>query len=199
MSINITSGLFNRFKINIPKNIIEKIRPTTSIARKSIFDSIYSFNEIKIVIDLFAGTGIFGFEAASRGIKNILFVDNSQRMYKFLLKNINLLQDKIIGLKMYAMRINAVNIQTRLKYLIGKIGLIFIDPPYDKTIFFVNNLLNNKNFCNWSDNALVILESSLENSRKLSEKQLKLWNIIKINKIGQSIFYFLKVNKKLFY
>ena len=41
-------------------------RPMKSIVRKSIFDKLVPF-QYNSVLDMFSGTGIFGFESASRG------------------------------------------------------------------------------------------------------------------------------------
>ena len=62
-------------------------RPTLSRIRKSLFDILFPFN-YQNVLDLFSGTGILGFEAASRGANTITFVEkadidchNSQREF----------------------------------------------------------------------------------------------------------------------
>ena len=50
-------------------------RPTQSRIRKSIFDILKPFSYLN-VLDLFSGTGIIGFEAASRGAESVTFIDN---------------------------------------------------------------------------------------------------------------------------
>ena len=70
--MKINSGIFRNSSIEILKN--SSFRPTTSICRKSFFDTIGSLND-KSFLDIFAGSGIIGFEAASRGAKNVTFVE----------------------------------------------------------------------------------------------------------------------------
>ena len=79
--MQIHSGRFKGQRIKTVKNF--SYRPTQSIVRKSLFDIIEPLN-CKNFLDLFSGTGIIGFEAASRGVNNIFFVDKSIRVYSLL-------------------------------------------------------------------------------------------------------------------
>ena len=82
--MNIISGIFKSIKIKTSKDL--SYRPTKSLVRKSIFDSLNYFN-FNSVCDLFSGTGIIGFESASRGAKFITFVDNNYRAIKLIQEN----------------------------------------------------------------------------------------------------------------
>ena len=73
--MKIISGKFGGRTINIPKKLL--IRPTTSICRHALFNiltNLISFDHIK-VLDLFSGSGFFGYECASRGAKQIDFLE----------------------------------------------------------------------------------------------------------------------------
>ena len=82
--MNIISGIFKSIKIKTSKDL--SYRPTKSLVRKSIFDSLNLFN-FNSVCDLFSGTGIIGFESASRGAKFVTFVDNNYRAIKLIQEN----------------------------------------------------------------------------------------------------------------
>ena len=82
--MNIISGIFKSNKIKTSKDL--SYRPTKSLVRKSIFDSLNYFN-FNSVCDLFSGTGIIGFESASRGAKFVTFVDNNYRAIKLIQEN----------------------------------------------------------------------------------------------------------------
>ena len=69
--MNILAGRFKGQKIRTIAKA--SYRPTTSRVRKSIFDMLGDLDEYS-VLDLFAGSGILGFEAASRGATAITFV-----------------------------------------------------------------------------------------------------------------------------
>jgi len=64
------------------------IRPTTDRVREAIFNIIgHDLSGLK-VLDLFAGTGILGIEALSRGAGLVIFIDKSQRSIKLIKKNL---------------------------------------------------------------------------------------------------------------
>ena len=81
--MRINSGHFRNSSIEILKN--SSFRPTTSISRKSLFDSIGKL-EGKSFLDLFSGSGIIGFEAASRGAKNVTFVEINKKWNQIIFK-----------------------------------------------------------------------------------------------------------------
>ena len=73
--MNIISGIARGIVIEAPKGL--SVRPTSARAKKSLFDSYRDWTG-KTVVDLYAGTGAFGLEAASRGAVNIFFVEKVQ-------------------------------------------------------------------------------------------------------------------------
>ena len=71
--IRIISGKWKGRKITIPDNT--EIRPTPDRARETLFNWLSWKLENAHVLDLFAGTGILGLEALSRGARRVEFVD----------------------------------------------------------------------------------------------------------------------------
>ena len=69
--MKILSGIFKNESITLSSRFL--YRPTTSIARKSLFDTLGSL-ENKDFLDLYAGSGIIGFEASSRGADTVTSV-----------------------------------------------------------------------------------------------------------------------------
>ena len=96
-------------------------RPTLSRIRKSIFDILFPFN-YQNVLDLFSGTGILGFEAASRGANKITFVERDKKSIQLLESNANQFPD-------IDFVFNQQNVYTFLKNP-KSYDLIFADPPY---------------------------------------------------------------------
>lgn len=105
------------------------VRPTTDRVRESLFSVLGSLEGLR-VLDLFAGTGALGLEAASRGADRVVFVDLSRSVVRDLRKRVILL-----GLsEPQEVRILAVE----AKKAIGRLGkegderfdLVFLDPPY---------------------------------------------------------------------
>ena len=52
-----------------------EVRPTLARARKALFDSMGDWTD-GVILDLCAGSGALGLEAASRGSSDILMVEN---------------------------------------------------------------------------------------------------------------------------
>ena len=76
--MKILSGKFKNQSVSISRRFV--YRPTTSIVRKSLFDALKPL-ENKNFLDLYAGSGMIGFEASSRGADNVTFIEmNKQHM-----------------------------------------------------------------------------------------------------------------------
>ena len=82
--MKILAGQFKNHAIQSNKNF--GYRPTTSIARKSIFDTLKSL-EGRDFLDLYAGSGIVGFEAASRGAKSVTFIELEKKHMNQIIVN----------------------------------------------------------------------------------------------------------------
>jgi len=119
--MNILSGRFKRASIKTTRKL--SYRPTKSLVRKSIFDSLNLFN-FDSVCDLFSGTGIIGFESASRGAKSITFVENDY-------KTIRLIQDNAQTLEGPNYKFFQKDVFSFLKNC-NSYDLIYADPPYGK-------------------------------------------------------------------
>ena len=91
-NLAILSGLY-RGRV-ISSNIKEKVRPTSSKLRKSLFDILGDLSG-SCVLDLFAGTGAVGVEAASRGASSVMFIEKNRRLSNSILKN-TFLFDKVL-------------------------------------------------------------------------------------------------------
>ena len=77
----------------------------------------------KRCLDLFAGSGVLGFEAASRGAEQVLMVENNRAVYRALQDN--------------AKKLALINVALRcedgLKFALQQNGLfdvVFLDPPF---------------------------------------------------------------------
>ena len=84
--MQITGGYLKSRKILSPRT--SNVRPTLSQVRESIFSVLFSMMDFegKKFLDAFAGSGIMGFEALSRGFGSISFIEKDKKTY-FLLKD----------------------------------------------------------------------------------------------------------------
>ena len=117
--------LAGRFKGRSIKTISTTFyRPTQSRIRKSLFDILGPLDGLSF-LDLYAGSGIIGFEAASRGAINVTFVENDYSVFKLLHENTEQFEKDIFSL----IKKKALNyLQTCNEY-----DIVFADPPYKCT------------------------------------------------------------------
>lgn len=108
------------------------IRPTSDKVREAVFDLLGQDMTDFNVLDLFAGSGIMGIEALSRGALWVLFIDHSPRSINLINKNLKLCGYEFSGEVLKRDLTRDLPWKTLLK---GKtLDLVFIDPPYRKDL-----------------------------------------------------------------
>lgn len=131
--MRIVSGTAGGIEIEAPKGL--SVRPTSIRARKALYDSIGSFDG-KTVIDLFAGSGALGLEAASRGAARVVFVERSARHITFINANIQKVMKAGTVAEMTVIKGDA-SAPHVVKQLPEAPHMIFADPPYaDSEMYF---------------------------------------------------------------
>lgn len=141
--MRIISGKNKGRKIMAPTQL--PVRPTTDMAKESLFNIIRNYVDLDQIttLDLFAGTGNISYEFASRGCTSIVSVDLNFKCTTFI--------------RQTAEKLNFTNlqvIQSDYKLFLNRTkyswDLIFADPPYDMPniaeipdLIFGNNRLNN--------------------------------------------------------
>ncbi len=76
--MRIIAGRFKGLRLPSPRK--QGVRPTTDRVREALFSTLGHEVEDSRVLDLFAGTGAFGFEALSRGAASVVFVDDDRQV-----------------------------------------------------------------------------------------------------------------------
>jgi len=128
--MRITGGELNGRVLVSPGRL--NIRPTSSKVRQAVFNILGNDISGLRIIDFFAGTGIMGIEALSRGGEWVLFIDNSKKSLSLIKKNLELCG---ISSKGYILKKDLTEgIPQHDKIKQGSIDLAFLDPPYGKEI-----------------------------------------------------------------
>ena len=151
--IRIIAGEFRHREIVNPNRI--KTRPTQDRVREAIFSAISMSIKNRVVLDLFAGSGAYGFEALSRGAECAYFVDNAKECIDAIKLTTNNLKinDRVFIYKR--------DFDDFLKMCNTKFSLVFLDPPYaDKSNVETINKLINLNLL--SNNAIIVAEQDIE-------------------------------------
>jgi 16S rRNA (guanine966-N2)-methyltransferase len=116
---------------NLASPASRDIRPTADRLRESVFNILIHAYDNPIegarVLDLFAGTGALGIEAASRGAAFALFVDNGAEARALLRNNVEALG---LGGVTKVYRRDATNLGPA--HPLEPFALVFLDPPYGK-------------------------------------------------------------------
>lgn len=102
------------------------VRPATDRVKSTIYNMLQNRLGLidSVVLDLFAGSGSLGFEALSRGAKQIWFVDNNESVLDVIEANAEKL-DCMSTCVIY--RSDAISFIEKTK---NRYDLIFADPPY---------------------------------------------------------------------
>lgn len=82
----ITGGFLKGRKIVAPSG--NEVRPTSSRVRQAVFNMLGQDLSEGVFLDLFAGTGLVGLEAISRGAKRVIFVELDGQIVRLLRDNI---------------------------------------------------------------------------------------------------------------
>jgi 16S rRNA (guanine(966)-N(2))-methyltransferase RsmD len=77
-------------------------------------------------LDLYAGSGAVGIEAASRGAAPVVFVEQGVAALAVLRKNL-----EALGLRGSGIRVEKRGVERFLREEKGEFGVIFLDPPYE--------------------------------------------------------------------
>lgn len=105
-------------------------RPTSDRLRETLFNVLAPRIEGSIFLDLYAGSGAVGIEALSRGAQQAIFVEQAAPALKTIRANLSLLKIH----SGYAIEsASAAAALQRLAEQGGKIDLVFLDPPYEKS------------------------------------------------------------------
>ncbi|WED26603.1 16S rRNA (guanine(966)-N(2))-methyltransferase RsmD [Vibrio sp. DW001] len=171
-SIRIIAGLWRGRKL--PVCNAEGLRPTTDRVKETLFNWIAQDVPHAKCLDLFAGSGGLGFEAASRQAKQVVMIELNVQAHKQLSQNITTLKTDSI---------DAIHSDS-LSYLEKQgmpFDIVFIDPPFRKGLLEKSLKLLEEN--NWlAENAMIYIET---------EKELTLtgvpdnWSLYREKKAGQ--------------
>ena len=104
-------------------------RPMTSLAKKSLFDTLGARLDGALVVDLYCGTGTLGLEALSRGAARACFAERDAGAVKRLRGNIESLdvaERSVLWRGDVARRLSGW-----LARLDRPIDAAFVDPPYE--------------------------------------------------------------------
>lgn len=162
----------------------QETRPTLDRVKESLFNIIQNEIPNSVFLDLFAGSGAIGLEAASRGTKKAILCDKSKDAVKIINKNIEKthLKEKV--------ELYNLDYETLLKKITNeKIDIIYIDPPYnsDFAVKSVKIIIEQKLV---NENSTIIIETD-EQTKILNELKKLEVEVVDERKYGRATIIFL--------
>jgi len=108
------------------------LRPTPDRVRETVFNWINhqidaNWNGLDC-LDLFAGSGALGFEAASRGARAVTMIDTVGPV----VRQLETIKDKLKADNVRVLRADALTVARDLAQRGQRFDLIFLDPPYQQ-------------------------------------------------------------------
>ncbi|MBS1802490.1 MAG: 16S rRNA (guanine(966)-N(2))-methyltransferase RsmD [Acidobacteria bacterium] len=126
--MRVIAGTLRRRTLDAPAGVAT--RPTSDRLRETLFNVLAPRIEGAAFLDLYAGSGAVGIEAASRGAELVVLVERAEPALRVLRSNL----DKL-GLR-GGVRVEAVSVAAFLKRVRPEsagfvFDIVFLDPPYD--------------------------------------------------------------------
>jgi 16S rRNA (guanine966-N2)-methyltransferase len=120
--LRVTGGGLRGRRVPVPPG---EIRPTSERARQAFFNIVAAELPGANFLDLFAGTGIFSFEAISRGAATAVAVEQAPRAAASIVTTAARLQAEV-----ELMRADVFIAIRRLEESGRTFGIVYADPPY---------------------------------------------------------------------
>ncbi|MDR2881425.1 MAG: 16S rRNA (guanine(966)-N(2))-methyltransferase RsmD [Azoarcus sp.] len=119
--VRIVGGMWRSRLVDVAD--IPGLRPTPDRVRETLFNWLGQTLDGLACLDLFAGSGILGFEAASRGAASVTLVEQDSRAHAALRRN----AEKLAATQIEIVRGDALEF---LASTTRQFNVAFVDPPY---------------------------------------------------------------------
>ena len=176
--VRIIGGKWRGRKLTVPKEAT--VRPTPDRVRETLFNWLMRVLPGAYCLDAFAGTGVLGFEALSRGAAHVTMIDQSKNVI-FLLKE---------ELKKFDVEKENANIYQgvlpkELKKPSQAWDIVFLDPPYQMPLLLP--------MCFYLENQGYLANPAhiyIESPAPIEDTMLPTsWKIIKSKKAGMVAYH----------
>lgn len=152
--IRITGGTLHGQVIASPKD--KAVRPTTGMVRESLFSMLQTYLPGSRFLDLFAGSGLMGIEAVSRGTGFVLAIEQNREHVRLIQSNYQKLKIGIEKAKVVPLDVfRFVERQNKEEAF----DIVFADPPYG--LPNINRIIGHLKENGWvKPEGIIIIENS---------------------------------------
>ena len=171
------------------------LRPTPDRVRETVFNWLNhqvgnDWTDVT-VLDLFAGSGALGFEAASRGAASVTMIDNHGPAVRQLEAN----RDKFKATNLTIVRADALGLARDMATRGQRFDVIFLDPPYQQDL-----LAQALPLCPalLKEGGMVYAEAEAPLPEIDADRPdwLAGWDVIRADKAGMVYYHLLKLHEK---
>jgi len=158
------------------------LRPTTDRIRETLFNWLGQDLTGLTSLDLFAGTGALGFEAASRGADLVVLLEKDKKAHANLGTNFALLQSSPVSGVVEILQRDSVEFLSQQPD--RSTNLIFIDPPFQDAQLLNSTLIEAARVCDDSQGGGIYVEFPSSRTREEVEALLPEWHCGKYLEAG---------------
>jgi 16S rRNA (guanine966-N2)-methyltransferase len=119
--VRIIGGKWKRRKLRFPDRPM--LRPTLDRVRVTVFNWLMAKLDGAVCLDLYAGSGALGFEAASRGARDVVLVERDPVVVRALEEN----RRRLDATNIEIVRADAMR---WLQQTTRRFDVVFLDPPF---------------------------------------------------------------------
>lgn len=125
----IIAGRARSVRLSVPS---AGTRPTSERVREALFSTLESWDAISgaRVLDLYAGSGALGLEAASRGAASVVLVERNPKAAALCRANAAAVA-RSLGAASVPIDVSARSVRSHLTVSAAPSDLVLVDPPYD--------------------------------------------------------------------
>lgn len=126
----IVAGFAGSLALRVPRS---GTRPTSDRVREAAFSALEARDALHgaRVLDLYAGSGALGLEAASRGAATVVLVERNAAAARICRENAEAVVRAAPAAARPSIEVRATSVQTYLAVAEGPFDVVFIDPPYE--------------------------------------------------------------------
>ena len=185
--VRIIGGVWKRTPLAVLDS--EGLRPTPDRVREKVFNwltHLFDGNWSSVrCLDLFAGTGALGFEAASRGAAAVTMIEHNTPA----VRQLEATKTKLDADQVQVLRNDAATWLSKAAGDVARYDLIFLDPPYhqgwlEKTLPLCRSLL--------SEYGLLYLEAEFALLPEDLPSWLAGWELLRTDKAGMVFYHVLR-------
>ena len=158
------------------------LRPSTDRIRETLFNWLGQDLSGLRCLDLFAGTGALGFEAASRNAEMVVLLEKDKKTYANLQANLKLLISTPVSGAVEILNKDSLEFLKQQADLSS--NLIFIDPPFQEFALLDHSIIEASRVCDDSAGGGIYVEFSASRRREEVEALIPEWNCGKYLEAG---------------